>query len=109
MLSGKYVERKIRRLTDEEVKRWVRAKSSLAKSHEDAKAVGGVPGLRLSPIGYTIKDRGDGFYKLKPKQKAGTILVTKGAPNVVCGSCKGWNCDHVRAVEHALGRKKGSP
>jgi len=107
MLSGKYVEHKIRRLTKDEIKQWVEAQSRLAKYNRLAKEAGGISGLRLNPIGYTVQDRGSGFYKLKPKPKEGRILITKD--HVFCGSCRGWDCDHVKAAELALGRKKGSP
>jgi hypothetical protein len=107
MLSGKYVEIKKRRLTDEEAKLWTEATGSEPNTGDLASRLGGSPRLRLSPIGYTCKDTGNGFYRVEPTVKKATVLITKDDVN--CGTCKEPNCDHVRAVKQAMKSRSRIP
>lgn len=105
--DGKVKEITIRRLIDKEIELVKEARRIKGEIDKLGEIEGGIPGLRLHPLGYTCEDRGGGFYRVKPKLKEGNVFVTKGSVTcreVECKRLKG-KCDHVRLVERELRRR----
>jgi hypothetical protein len=66
----------------------------------------GTPGLKLSPFGYVVEDKKDGFYRLIPTLigfKEGIVFISVDN-EVSCGTCEAEACEHTQALVRCSSR-----